>query len=67
MERSLRKMQTGVRLGGVALLVMAFFFALGAVIAFGNGSVLAGALMFPLSVVFAIGGWTLWGYQRARH
>jgi hypothetical protein len=60
-------MQTGVRLGGVALLVMAFFSGLGAVVAVGNGSVLVGVLMFLLATVLALGGWTLRGYQRAPH
>jgi hypothetical protein len=59
-------MVTIVRFGGLALLVMAFFFALGGVIAFGNASVWVGALMLVLAVVMAIGGWTFWGYQRAR-
>jgi hypothetical protein len=60
-------MQAVVRLGGVALLVIAFFSGLGAVVALGNGSVWVGVLMFFLATALAIGGWTLRGYQRSRH
>ena len=56
------RMRIALRLGGVALSVMAFFFALGAVVALGSGALLLGVMMFPLAALLAIGGWTLRGY-----
>jgi hypothetical protein len=55
-------MRTAARLGGIGLLVVAFFFAVGGVIAIGNGDVLTGIVMFALAVLLAVGGWSLRGY-----
>jgi hypothetical protein len=44
--------------------VVAFFLALGAVIALGNGDVLIGVVMLLLATLLAVGGWSLRGHQR---
>ena len=59
-------MPSGLRLAGFALLVIAFFFGVGAVIALGNGDVWIGVLMFLLALTSAFGGWMLWDRQAAR-
>jgi hypothetical protein len=46
--------------------VVAFFLALGAVIALGNGDVLIGVVGLVLATVLAVGGWILRGYRRAK-
>jgi hypothetical protein len=45
------------------MLVVAFFFALGGVIAVGNGN-LIGVVMFLIAALLAVSGWSLWGYRR---
>ena len=55
-----------VRFGGVVLIVLAFFFAVGAVVSLGNGLVLVGLLMLLLATLLAFAGWAFRGYQRAR-
>jgi hypothetical protein len=57
-------MGTAARWGGIGLLVVAFFFALGGVIALGNGDVLIGIGMLLLATLLAVGGWTLRAFQR---
>jgi hypothetical protein len=52
------------RLAGVGLLVLAFFFALGGVIALGNGDILIGVVGLLLGTLLAVGGWMLRGYRR---
>jgi hypothetical protein len=59
-------MGTAARLGGFGLLVVAFFLALAAVIALGNGDVLIGVVGLVLATVLAVGGWILRGYRRTR-
>ena len=57
-------MERVARLGGIGLLVVAFFFALSAVIALGNGDALIGVALFGLAILFAVGGWSLRGHRR---
>ena len=57
-------MERAAKLAGIGFLVVAFFFALGAVIAFGNGDVLIGIIMAALATLFAVVGWLLWGYRK---
>lgn len=59
-------MQPIIRLGGVTLLIVAFFFALGAVVALGHGNVLIGLVMFLLATLLAVAGWMLWDYRRGQ-
>jgi hypothetical protein len=54
-------MEMAARLGGIGLLVVAFFFAVGGVIAIGNGEVLIGIVILALAVLLAVGGWSLRG------
>lgn len=57
-------MERAARLAGIGFLVVAFFFALGAVIAFGNGDVFIGIVMSALATLCAVIGWVLRGYRK---
>ena len=50
----------------MALLVLAFLSALGAVIALGNGN-LIGVVMLVITLLLSLIGWSMWEYGRGPH